>query len=293
MSLLIIILPLILSIMLYTLAERKVQGYIQHRIGPNIMGIYGLLQPLADGLKLLLKEILIPQKSRILLFSISPLISFLLSLSLWSLTLLVDSYLGILIILTIGGLELYGILLGGWSSQNKFTLISCIRTTSQLISYELLLSIIYFLLAISVGSFRISYFKLYLSPLDLNLSLLLPIYLISLFVILAETNRAPFDLAESESELVAGFFTEHSAIIFALYFLAEYSNMIFLSYLFSIFFSTSLYLLPFHLFYFIWVRASLPRIRYDHLIKLSWYNLLPVIFSYLILYLSLLNLFYY
>ena len=293
MPLIIIILPLILSIMLYTLAERKVQGFIQHRIGPNITGIYGILQPIADGLKLLLKEILIPQKSRIILFSLSPLISFLLSLSLWILTLLVDSYLGILIILTIGGLELYGILLGGWSSQNKFTLISCIRTTSQLISYELLLSIIYFLLAISIGSFRLSYFKLYLSCLDINLLILLPIYLISLFVILAETNRAPFDLAESESELVAGFFTEHSAIIFALYFLAEYSNMIFLSYLFSILFTTSLYLLPFHLFYFIWVRASLPRIRYDHLIKLSWYNILPIIFSYLILYLSILNFFYY
>ena len=133
----ILILPLILSIMLYTLAERKVQGYIQHRIGPNITGMYGILQPLADGIKLLMKEILIPQKSRMIIFCISPLISFILSLLLWIIIVLTDSYLGILIILTIGGLELYGILLGGWSSQNKYTLISCIRTTSQLISYRI------------------------------------------------------------------------------------------------------------------------------------------------------------
>ena len=287
----IIILPLIGSIMLYTLAERKVQGFIQHRIGPNITGIYGLLQPLVDGLKLLLKEILIPQKSRFLLFCISPLLSFILSVILWLVTLLVDSYLGLLIILTIGGLELYGILLGGWASQNKYTLISCIRTTSQLISYELILSIIYFLLSFSIGSFRIYYFQLPISIFYFNILLLTPIYILSLFIILAETNRAPFDLAESESELVAGFFTEHSGIIFALYFLAEYSNMIFLSFLFSILFTTSLILFPLHLFYFIWVRASLPRLRYDHLLQLSWYNILPIIIAYLILYLSLINFF--
>ena len=158
MKIIIIFIPLLLSIMLYTLSERKVQGWIQHRIGPNIVGIYGILQPLVDGIKLLIKEIIIPQKSRMILFCLSPLLSFSLSLLLWFFSLLLDSYLGLLIILSIGGLELYGILLGGWSSHNKYTLIGSIRTTSQLISYELILSIIYFLLALSIGSFRLYYF---------------------------------------------------------------------------------------------------------------------------------------
>jgi len=289
MTFIIILLPLLLSIMLYTLAERKVQGAIQQRLGPN-MGIYGIFQPLVDGLKLLLKDILIPQKSKIFLFCFSPFLSFFLSLLLWVFSLLLDSYLGLLIILSIGGLELYGILLGGWASQNKYTLIGCIRTTSQLVSYELILSMIYFLLALSIGSFRLYYFNIL--PF-FNFFLFFPIYFITLIVILAETNRAPFDLVESESELIGGFLTEHSAIIFALYFLAEYSNMIFLSYLFSFLFTGSLILFPFHLFFFIWIRASLPRLRYDHLILLCWYFILPIIFSFIFFYLSILNFFYF
>lgn len=194
MAILYVILPLIISIMLYTLAERKVQAWIQHRIGPNIVGPYGILQPLVDGIKLLFKNILIPQKSRMILFVFSPLLSFILSLLLWLFSLLLDSYLGLLILLAIGGLELYGILLGGWASQNKYTLIGCIRTTSQLVSYELILGMIYFLLALSIGSFRLFYFILLPSY---NIFIYFPIYLITLCVILAETNRAPFDLPES------------------------------------------------------------------------------------------------
>lgn len=280
-----ILLPLLLSIMLYTLAERKVQGVIQHRIGPNIAGYYGLLQPLLDGLKLILKDILIPQKSTILIFYFSPLLSFLLSLLLWAFIYLFDSFLGILILLGIGGIELYGILLGGWSSKNKYTMIGAIRTTSQLISYELLLGLIYFVLALTIGSFRFYYFSLF--PLS-NFIIYFPLYIIVLLIILAETNRAPFDLPESESETVAGFFVEYSALLFALYFLAEYSNMIFLSLLFSILFTSSYFLLPFHLFYFIWVRASLPRLRYDHLILLSWYSILPILIGFLLLNYSIL-----
>lgn len=274
-----IIIPLLLSIMLYTLAERKVQALIQHRIGPNQVGIYGIIQPLIDGVKLLLKEILIPQHSYLIIFCLSPILSFVLSLCLWFVIQLVDSYITILLILSIGGLEIYGILLGGWSSQNKYTLVGSIRTTCQLVSYELILSMIYFIIILSLGSFRFSY--IYILPI-LPIYVYLPIYIISLIVILAETNRVPFDLPESESETVAGFFVEHSAIIFALYFLAEYSNMIFLSYLFSILFTCSLLLFPIHLFYFIWIRATLPRLRYDHLILLCWYNLLPIVLGYLI-----------
>lgn len=280
-----ILIPLIISIMLYTLAERKIQAIIQHRIGPNQVGIYGILQPLTDGVKLLLKEILVPQHAYLIIFCISPMLSFILSICLWLVLQLLDSYLTILIILAIGGLEIYGILLGGWSSQNKYTLIGCIRTTSQLVSYELILSMIYFLIILSLGSFR--YIYIYSLPI-LPIIIYLPIYIISLIVILAETNRVPFDLPESESETVSGFFVEHSAIIFALYFLAEYSNMIFLSYLFSILFTSgSLLLFPLHLFYFIWIRATLPRLRYDHLIILCWYNLLPISLAYLIFTLSI------
>lgn len=194
MIILFVIIPLILSIMFYTLAERKVQGIIQHRIGPNVVGIFGVLQPLVDGLKLLLKDILIPQRSILIVFYLSPIFSFILSICLWLVFILIDSSLGILIILAIGSLEIYGILLGGWSSQNKYTLIGSVRTTSQLISYELLLGMIYFLLALSVGSFRFYYFMIH--PVN-NFFLFLPIYFIVLFIILAETNRAPFDLPES------------------------------------------------------------------------------------------------
>ena len=281
-----IILPLVGSIMLYTLAERKVQGIIQHRVGPNIVGPYGILQPLVDGVKLVFKDVLVPQKSMMILFYVSPILSFILSLSLWLFFILLDSYLGILILLAIGSLEIYGILLGGWASQNKYTLIGSIRTTSQLVSYELLLGMIYFIIALTIGSLRFYYFSL--SPIY-NIFLLLPIYIIVLLVILAETNRAPFDLPESESETVAGFFTEYSALIFALYFLAEYSNMLFLSTIFSYVFTSSYILLPLHLFYFIWIRASLPRLRYDHLIALCWYNLIPILVAYLILYLSIIT----
>lgn len=290
MLILYVIIPLLISIMLYTLAERKVQGFIQHRIGPNISGPFGLLQPLVDGLKLLLKEILIPQKSTVIVFYLSPILSFGLSLLLWFFLYLFDSYLGIIVFLAIGGIELYGILLGGWSSSNKYTLIGSIRTTCQLISYELILGILYFILSSSIGSFRIYYFNLL--PIW-NLFIFLPLYIIVLIIILAETNRAPFDLPESESETVSGFFTEYSAILFALYFLAEYSNMIFLSLLFSLLFTSgSLILLPIHLFYFIWIRASLPRLRYDHLMKLCWYFLLPIVISYLILDISILTAIY-
>lgn len=190
-----ILIPLILSIMLYTLAERKVQGFIQHRIGPTVVGPYGLLQPLTDGIKLIFKDVLIPQKSMMILFCISPILSFSLSIALWLSLQLFDFSFGILLILAIGGIELYGILLGGWASQNKYTLIGCIRTTSQLVSYELILGMIYFLLSLSIGSFRIYYFKIL--PI-FNLILFLPLYLISLIIILAETNRTPFDLPESK-----------------------------------------------------------------------------------------------
>jgi NADH:ubiquinone oxidoreductase subunit H len=269
--------------MLFTLAERKVQGIIQHRLGPNIVGPYGILQPLTDGIKLIFKDLVIIQRSILVVFLLSPIFSFILSVCLWIIFILIDSSLGMLIILAIGSLEIYGILLGGWSSQNKYTLIGSVRTTSQLVSYELLLGMIYFLLALSVGSFRFYYFSIH--PVS-NLFSLLPIYFFVLLIILAETNRAPFDLAESESETVAGFFTEYSALIFALYFLAEYSNMIFLSYYFAYLFNC-LYLLPIHLFYFIWIRATLPRIRYDHLIVLCWYNILPILIAYIIFYYSI------
>lgn len=288
-----IIIPLILSIMLYTLSERKVQGIIQHRIGPNQVGIYGILQPLVDGIKLIRKEIIIPKNSIKILYIIAPIYSIIISIIMWIIIIYYDLNITFLILLCLGGLEIYGILIGGYASKNKYTIIGAIRTTSQLISYELILTLIFFFFFLIIGSLRFKYLLIlpfgYIKP----LIKLIPIYIISLIIILAETNRTPFDLAESESETVAGFFIEYSSIIFACYYLAEYSNMIFLSYLFSFFFSFgSLFLFPFHLFFYLLIRATLPRLRYDFLIYLCWYSLLPISLSFLILFLSLLFLFY-
>lgn len=279
-----IILPLLMAIMLFTLLERKLQSAIQKRIGPSIVGIFGILQPLVDGLKLLIKDILIPQKSLMILFIVSPLISLVLSFTLWFVIRLLDHPFIILIITALGSLEVYGIFLGGFSAKNKYSLVGVIRTTSQFISYELILSMIFLITSLSIGSFRLYYHNIFILY---NLFNIFPLYLIALIVLLAETNRAPFDLAESESETVAGFFVEHSAIIFALYFLAEYSNMLFLSYLFSILFTTNSSLLPFHIFFYIWIRATFPRVRFDQLLKLCWYILIPIIFALFIFYYSI------
>jgi NADH-ubiquinone oxidoreductase chain 1 len=240
-AILVVLIPILMVIAFVTIAERKIMGSMQRRCGPNAVGIFGLLQPFADALKLLFKEIIIPRQANNKLFIIGPFITLIFSLLGWSVIpyaegiTIFDFELGILVAIAIASLGSYGILISGWSANSKYAFIGSIRSTAQLLSYELVLSSIIFLIIIFAGTF--SFTALieaqktiwYVIP-------LLPIALMFFVSILAETNRAPFDLPEAESELVAGFMTEHSASVFVFFFLGEYSSLILMSALMTIFF---------------------------------------------------------
>lgn len=292
-----ILIPIILSIALITLAERKIMGSIQRRIGPNVVGIYGLIQPISDGIKLILKEAIIPVKTNKIFFTIAPLSTFLISLLLWLVipfklgVILVDIELSILFVFALSTLTIYGVLYGGWSSESKYGFIGAIRATAQLISYEVSIGII--LISIIAISNTINLHDLYIKQILIpNFITLWPILLLLFISLLAETNRTPFDLLEAESELVAGFLVEYSSIIFVAYYLAEYSMILFWSFLFTyLFFPTFSFSYIIILFVFIWVRASLPRLRYDQLMKLGWASILPLSISFFLLYSSLIFLF--
>jgi NADH-quinone oxidoreductase subunit H len=303
------ILPLIISIAYFTLFERKIMASIQRRNGPTVVGYLGLLQPLADGFKLLFKEIVLPSKVNFIIFIGSPLITFFSSLLNWSivpfsyLDTINNINLSCLLFLSILSIGIYGIFWAGWSSNSKFSLLGSIRSIAQMISYEIIFSICILNVALLSGSlnfFDIVYVQgksvWFIFP-------LLPISIIFFISILAETNRTPFDLAEAEAELVAGYNLEYSSIIFALFFLGEYSNIILMSIVFSIFFLggwSSAWLLPcagisvislktlFICFMFILIRSILPRFRYDQLMFLCWKRLMPISFSYFLFIYSLL-----
>lgn len=308
LEVLILILPVMLSIAYTTLAERKVMGSMQRRLGPNIVGYYGLLQPFADALKLIVKETIIPSQSNKILFFLGPTIALVFALLGWGLIpygpgiTLCDYELGILYSLAISSVGVYGILVGGWASNSKYALVGSLRSTAQLISYELILTSIVFVVVFLSGT--LNWTQIIESQHSIWYGIpLLPLFVIYFIGALAETNRAPFDLPEAESELVAGFMTEYSAAIFVFYFLAEYGNIILIS-TFSVLFFLGGYLLPFHIstipvvqglfhgvslgikvslliFLFIWVRASFPRIRYDQLITFCWTILLPLLFAWI------------
>jgi len=333
---LLLILFVLLSIAYTTLAERKVMGAIQRRMGPNVVGFGGMLQPIADGLKLLLKEVILPRNANVILFLFAPVLVLILSLYIWiflPLTISVhsDLFFGLLYILVVGVLEIYGIMLAGWSSNSKYALIGGLRSTAQMISYEISLSFVFLGVIFLTGSFNLVDFVVYQQQAELWLILpLFPFCIIFLVSMLAETNRAPFDLPEAEAEIVAGYNVEYSGFLFALFFLGEYSNMVFLSGVFSLLFLSGGTGLEFEsliyedlfysdvvtieltenivllqslvfsfkicciLFFFIWIRATLPRYRYDQLMDLGWKVFLPITFGYLtclISYLYYYNLF--
>jgi NADH-quinone oxidoreductase subunit H len=296
---------LLLSIAITTLLERKVMSSIQRRRGPNVVGLFGLLQPIADGLKLFLKEIIIPSHSNIFIFLFAPVFTFFTSLLLWlvipfgeSVSLLDFSY-SSLYLLAISSLGVYGIIFSGWSSNSKYAFLGGLRSAAQMISYEVTISFIFVTMIIMSNSFNLIDFVQaqeyvwFVFP-------LFPLYFIFMISALAETNRAPFDLPEAEAELVAGYNVEYSSIAFALFFLGEYSNIILMSGLASIFFfggwlsPFSLGIIPsffifsfkvsMHVFIFIWVRASFPRYRYDQLMKLGWKTLIPITMIILFIY---------
>nr|ALJ10610.1 NADH dehydrogenase subunit 1 [Pseudoeurycea firscheini] len=298
------IIPVLLAVAFLTLLERKVLGYMQFRKGPNIIGPTGLLQPIADGLKLFTKEPIRPATSSQMMFLLMPTMALTLSLLIWTpLPLpntLSDLNLGVLFMLALSSLTVYSILGSGWASNSKYALIGALRAVAQTISYEVTLGLILLCLILMSGGFMLMNFN----TAQENMWFLAPAWsLASMWFIstLAETNRAPFDLTEGESELVSGFNVEYAGGPFALFFLAEYANIIMMNILSTILFlgTTTYYLQPelstFNLMIkasvmimmFLWVRASYPRFRYDQLMHLVWKNFLPLTIAMTMLHLSL------
>ena len=306
LSFLFVAVPILISVAYLTLAERKIMGSMQLRIGPSTVGFLGLLQPLIDGLKLLLKETILPTNSNVFGFILAPIIAFFLSLLSWCLipfsfnSFVLDLNLSLLLLFVFSSLNVYSIIFSGWFSNSRYAFFGAIRSASQLISYEVCFSLILmstFLTVSSLNILDVVYFQL-------NIPFFLPyfpLFLMFLITILAETNRAPFDLPEAESELVSGFNVEYAAMGFALFFLAEYSSIILMScvtvlifiggwFLFGftnyVFFSLKA---AFLLFFFVWVRASFPRYRIDQLMRLCWKIFLPLSLSLLIFFLVILS----
>nr|YP_001491266.1 NADH dehydrogenase subunit 1 [Lethrinus obsoletus]BAF51777.1 NADH dehydrogenase subunit 1 [Lethrinus obsoletus]BAQ20890.1 NADH dehydrogenase subunit 1 [Lethrinus obsoletus] len=298
------IVPVLLAVAFLTLLERKVLGYMQHRKGPNIVGPYGLLQPLADGVKLFIKEPVRPSTSSPILFLLTPMLALTLALTLWAPMPMpypvIDLNLGILFILALSSLAVYSILGSGWASNSKYALIGALRAVAQTISYEVSLGLILLSAIIFTGGFTLQMFNVAQEA----TWLILPAWpLAAMWYIstLAETNRAPFDLTEGESELVSGFNVEYAGGPFALFFLAEYANILLMNTL-----SATLFLGASHVpmfpeltaanlmtkaallsVLFLWVRASYPRFRYDQLMHLIWKNFLPLTLAFIIWHLSL------
>ena len=297
--------PLLLAVAFFTVAERKIMGAIQRRRGPNVIGFVGLLQAIADGLKLLVKETILPSNSNLGIFLLAPVLSFILSVVGWGVipfshtVVLADVNLGILYIFAISSLNVYGLILAGWASNSKYAFLGALRSAAQMISYEISIGFIVLSIAVSVGSLNLS--KIVLAQKEVWLLVpLFPLFVMFYISMLAETNRHPFDLPEAEAELVSGYNVEYSAMTFALFFLGEYSNMLLMCALSSVLFFGG-WLPPFDIFpltiipgsfwfslkvavgaiFFILTRAALPRYRYDQLMHLGWKCFLPLAIGYL------------
>lgn len=292
-----IVVPVLIAVAYLTLLERKVMASMQQRRGPNVVGFFGLLQPFADGLKLLIKETILPSSANTFIFIFAPIFSFLLSLLSWCVIpfgvdcVFLDFNIGVLIIFAISSLGVYGVILAGWSSNSKYSFLGGLRSAAQMISYEVSIGLLIMPVLICAGSLNLS--KIVEAQADIFYIIpLFPIFIMFFISALAETNRAPFDLPEAEAELVSGFNTEYSAMAFALFFLGEYSNIILICSITTIFFLggwipffSFLDFIPgtiwfglkttFLLFAFIWVRAAFPRYRYDQLMRLGWKIFLP------------------
>lgn len=302
----IILVPLFIVVAYYTLAERKVIGYMQARKGPNRVGPKGLFQPFADMFKLMFKEIIIPTKSNRYLFIIAPIITFAPSMAAWAVMPFTDTLVfadinaGLLYILAMTSLGVYGVIIAGWASNSKYALLGAMRSAAQIVAYEIAMGISLVGVLMAAGSLNLGdivesqsggLYHWYVIP-------LFPLFMIYLISGVAETNRAPFDVAEGESEIVAGFHVEYSGMTFAVFFLAEYANMILIAMLATLmFFGGWLSPLPslmgdnivwlflktgFFMLLFLWFRATFPRYRYDQIMRLGWKVLIPVSFLWLI-----------
>ena len=299
--------PLLVAVAFLTYLERKVIALVQYRKGPNVVGFFGLLQPFVDGVKLFSKETIIPASSSKLIFVLAPMISFSLSLIAWSVIpvseniVLSDINVGILYIFAVSSLSIYGIIMAGWASNSKYAFLGALRSAAQMVSYEVSIGFVIVTVLLCVGSLNLSSIVLAQKNCWFVLPLF-PMFVVFVISALAETNRAPFDLPEDESALVAGYFTEYSSMLFAMFFLGEYSAMILMSSLGTILFLGG-WLPPFDndflnavpgfvwfflkvsilLFIFLWVRATLPRFRYDQLMRLGWKVFLPLSLLWVVL----------
>jgi len=304
-KILIIVVPLLISVAYFTLAERKILGAIQRRRGPNFIGVYGLLQPLSDGLKLFAKETVIPSSSNKFIFIISPIITFTISLMGWAIipfdkySVLSEINVGILYLFAISSLGVYGIIMSGWSSNSKYAFLGSLRSTAQMVSYEVSIGFVIATIIVCCGSFNLQ--SIIESQKNIWFVIpFFPLFLIFFVSALAETNRHPFDLPEAESELVSGYNVEYSAMGFALFSLGEYGNMLLMSSFNVILFFGGwlpplqiLDFLPGSLWFglkicffvvlYVWIRAALPRYRYDQLMNLGWKAFLPLSLTYLML----------
>lgn len=304
-----IVVPIILSVAYLTLAERKVIGYMQLRIGPNRVGYKGLLQPFADVLKLLVKEVIIPSGANKFLFLLAPVLAIMPALAAWAVVpfspelVLADIDAALLYVLAITSMGVYGVIIAGWASNSKYAFIGAMRSAAQIVSYEIAMGFALVCVLMMSGSLNfgaiVAEQKTGWGLLGWNLLPLLPMFLVYFISGVAETNRAPFDVAEGESEIVAGFHVEYSGTAFAVFFLAEYANMIVISAVMVVLFWGG-WLRPFPsvdalavldfipgwcwfffkmflvLYLFIWIRATLPRYRYDQLMGIGWKVLIPI-----------------
>jgi len=309
----VIVVPIMLSVAYLTLAERKVIGYIQVRIGPNRVGPRGLLQPIADGLKLMMKEIIIPSRSNRFLFLAAPLLALAPALAAWAVMpfadglVLADIDAGLLYVLALSSMGVYGIIIAGWASNSKYAFLGAMRSAAQMVAYEIAMGFALVGVLMAAGSLNLgeivrgqdgNLLHWYWLP-------LLPLFFVYFISGVAETNRAPFDVAEGESEIVAGFHVEYSGMAFALFFLAEYANMILIAALTSLMFlggwlspfqgtvlegvfawvpgiAWLLLKMAFFLFLFLWFRATFPRYRYDQIMRLGWKVFIPVTIVWLL-----------
>ena len=308
LKVLLIIIPLILVVAYYTYAERKVIGYMQDRVGPNRVGSFGLLQPIVDAAKLLLKEIIIPTKSNRYLFFIAPILAFAPAYAAWAVVpfgkglALADINAGVLYILAMTSIAVYGVIIAGWASNSKYAMFGALRAAAQVVSYELAMGFAIIGVLIAAGSLNLStiietqqggIWHWYFIP-------LFPLFIVYFIAGVAETGRAPFDVIEGESEIIAGHHVEYSGARFALFFLVEYANMILISLLTAVFFLGG-WMSPFDgipvldqlfsfvpgmiwlflktgifMFMYLWIRATFPRYRYDQLMRLGWKIFIPV-----------------
>ena len=306
LGILLIVVPLLVCIAYLTLAERKVIAAAHRRRGPNVVGPFGLLQPFADGLKLLTKEIVIPSRANRVVFVLAPVVTFTLSLAAWAVIpvseqlVLANINVGVLYLFAISSLAIYGIIMAGWASNSKYPFLGALRSAAQMVSYEVSIGFVIVTVVLCAGSLNLTEIvqaqerMWYVVP-------LLPMAVVFFISALAETNRAPFDLPEDEAALVAGYATEYSSMLFVMFFLGEYASMILMSAMGTILFlggwlpvpGTEVLPVPgivwfalktaFLLFVFLWVRATLPRYRYDQLMRIGWKVFLPLTLAWVVL----------